>query len=72
MAIALRSAPAGRATSVAPVAHVLDSVLDTFALWRQRITTRRELARLDDRMLHDIGINQFEVECEVSKPFWKA
>ncbi|WP_448204411.1 DUF1127 domain-containing protein [Azospirillum sp. sgz302134] len=72
MAMALQSARVGRGSWAAPVAHVLDNVLDTFALWRQRALTRRELARLDDRMLHDIGINQFEVECEVSKPFWKA
>lgn len=72
MALALRSATVGRDNQVAPVAHVLDTVLDTFALWRQRILTRRELARLDDRMLHDIGINQLDVDCEVNKPFWKA
>ncbi len=41
-------------------------------LWRQRAITRRELARLDDRMLHDIGISQIDVEGEISKPFWKA
>ncbi|MCW2238025.1 DUF1127 domain-containing protein [Azospirillum canadense] len=72
MALALRSATVGRSNQAAPVAHVLDTVLDTFALWRQRILTRRELARLDDRMLHDIGINQLEVDYEVNKPFWKA
>ncbi|AIB12822.1 uncharacterized protein YjiS (DUF1127 family) [Azospirillum brasilense] len=72
MAIALRTAPAGRTLRPAPVAYVLDSVLDTFALWRQRTITRRELARLDDRMLHDIGISQIDVEGEISKPFWKA
>ncbi len=72
MAIALHTAPAGRTQRAAPVAYVLDSVLDTFALWRQRAITRRELARLDDRMLHDIGISQNEVESEIGKPFWKA
>lgn len=72
MAMALRTATVSRSSWAAPVAHVLDTALDTLALWRQRALTRRELSQLDDRMLHDIGINQLEVDFEVSKPFWKA
>ncbi len=72
MAMALRSAAHGRGSWAASVAHVLDDTLDTLALWRQRAISRRELARLDDRMLHDIGITHIEVESEVTKPFWKA
>ena len=72
MAMALQTASVGRTSWAASVAHVLDTTLDTIALWRQRALTRRELARLDDRMLQDIGITQYDVECEVTKPFWKA
>ncbi len=71
MAMALQTG-AGATSWAASVAHVLDTTLDTIALWRQRAFTRRELSRLDDRMLQDIGITHYDVECEVTKPFWKA
>jgi uncharacterized protein YjiS (DUF1127 family) len=35
---------------------------------RQR--TRRVLAQLDDRLLHDIGITREEARREAEKPFW--
>ncbi|HYG86397.1 MAG TPA: DUF1127 domain-containing protein [Azospirillum sp.] len=54
------------------VAHRLNHILETVAQWHQRAASRRELARLDDRMLHDIGITNADVEEEISKPFWKA
>jgi uncharacterized protein YjiS (DUF1127 family) len=31
---------------------------------------RRELAELDDRMLHDIGITRFEARQEAARGFW--
>jgi uncharacterized protein YjiS (DUF1127 family) len=43
-----------------------------FREWRHRARSRRELARLDERMLKDIGISRVEVELEVRKPFWRA
>jgi uncharacterized protein YjiS (DUF1127 family) len=39
--------------------------------WRSRSRSRRELARLDDRMLADIGITRGEAEFLSHKPFWK-
>ncbi len=41
-------------------------------VWLERHRSRRQLARLDQRMLRDIGMTDFEVSIEVSKPFWKA
>lgn len=38
----------------------------------ERIQQRRALARLDDRMLSDIGVSRADVEGELSKPFWRA
>lgn len=32
---------------------------------------RRALARLDDRLLKDIGITRCDVEQEISRPFWR-
>lgn len=48
---------------------------DAFALaygWRDRSRQRRTLMRLDDHMLHDIGLSRSDVEREASKPFWRC
>jgi uncharacterized protein YjiS (DUF1127 family) len=39
--------------------------------WRQRSRGRAELARLDERMLRDIGITPGDVWEEINKPFWR-
>jgi uncharacterized protein YjiS (DUF1127 family) len=39
--------------------------------WRQRIHERAELARLNDRTLHDIGLSRAEAEFLINTPFWK-
>lgn len=49
-----------------------DRISDLLSTWHQRALTRRELARLDDRMLHDIGLSTADVEREINKPFWRA
>ncbi|MDI9246428.1 DUF1127 domain-containing protein [Marinobacter sp. CHS3-4] len=38
-----------------------------YANWR----TRRQLARLPDFMLKDIGVSRIDAEQEARKPFWK-
>lgn len=43
-------------------------VTDTLALWHFRAESRRELERMDDRLLRDAGIDR----SEAYKPFWKA
>jgi uncharacterized protein YjiS (DUF1127 family) len=45
--------------------------LATLKLWARRIRERRELARLDDRMLKDIGITRADAMFASEKPFWK-
>ena len=40
-------------------------------LWYERGRQRRDLARLDDRLLRDIGIDRATVEQEILKPFWR-
>jgi uncharacterized protein YjiS (DUF1127 family) len=44
---------------------------ETIAVGLERRRQRLALARLDDRMLRDIGLTSADVEGEVSKPFWK-
>jgi uncharacterized protein YjiS (DUF1127 family) len=39
--------------------------------WRRRKKGRLELARLDDRMLRDIGLTRLDAEYEINKPFWR-
>ncbi len=43
----------------------------TLAVWRQRIETRRCLARMDARSLRDVGISPAAAAFESGKPFWR-
>lgn len=45
--------------------------LATLRQWRRRSHERRELAGLDETMLHDIGISRAEALYLANKPFWK-
>ena len=47
-------------------------VLDTLLVWQERSRQRHALARLDDRMLRDIGASRADVERECAKPFWRG
>lgn len=54
--------------------YVLAAVIGAFeqlAVWQERRRQRFNLARLDDRMLRDIGLSTVDVQHEISKPFWK-
>ncbi|MCY1285304.1 hypothetical protein D9M68_377300 [compost metagenome] len=46
-------------------------LLGLFALWAQRVRTRRQLAQLDERLLADVGISRSERSAELRKPFWR-
>jgi uncharacterized protein YjiS (DUF1127 family) len=39
--------------------------------WRQRARDRTALARLDSRMLRDIGLTPSDVMREINRPFWR-
>jgi len=41
-------------------------------LWHRRARARRELRRLDARLLDDIGMTPAKAEAEWRKPFWRA
>lgn len=45
--------------------------LSTLLLWQRRMTSRRQLARLDSRLLADAGITESQRYEELSKPFWR-
>jgi uncharacterized protein YjiS (DUF1127 family) len=39
--------------------------------WRRRIRERQQLAKLDERMLADIGLSNSERAFLANKPFWR-
>ncbi|WP_415914742.1 DUF1127 domain-containing protein [Rhodopseudomonas palustris] len=39
--------------------------------WHARQRQRRELARLTERELHDVGLSWSEASYEIGKPFWR-
>jgi len=39
--------------------------------WQKRSKGRNELARMNSRLLQDIGLTRAEVQTEINKPFWK-
>lgn len=43
----------------------------TLILWQRRIVSRRQLARLDARLLADAGISENQRYNELNKPFWR-
>jgi len=50
---------------------LLQRAICTAKLWVARSCQRKDLARLDDQMLKDIGLTRRQVHAEISKPFWK-
>jgi uncharacterized protein YjiS (DUF1127 family) len=43
----------------------------TLREWRRRKKGRLELARLDERMLRDIGLTRVDADYEINQPFWR-
>jgi uncharacterized protein YjiS (DUF1127 family) len=46
-------------------------IMASFREWSRRGRERAQLARLDDRMLQDIGLTRADAEFLINKPFWK-
>lgn len=46
-------------------------VKTTVSTWSTRAQGRNDLARMNSRMLKDIGLEPFQVQAEINKPFWK-
>ena len=47
-------------------------VIDVFLMWIERSRSRREILKLDARMLEDIGVSRTDAVREARKPFWRA
>ncbi|MDD1014853.1 DUF1127 domain-containing protein [Pseudomonas rubra] len=50
--------------------HFTHSVAEHLMRWRQLHRERRELARLSDAALDDIGLSRADILREVERPFW--
>lgn len=61
-----------RSTPSAPPYRATSQVRGLIALWYGRWSSRRQLARMDDRMLRDIGLGPRQQGREVRKPFWRS
>jgi uncharacterized protein YjiS (DUF1127 family) len=46
-------------------------LMASLRLWRRRRRDRRELARLDERTLKDLGLTRADAEFLLNKPFWR-
>lgn len=48
----------------------LKSLAALVLAWQARARERHHLARLDDRMLRDVGLSRADTDREWRKPFW--
>jgi uncharacterized protein YjiS (DUF1127 family) len=46
-------------------------LFDALGAWHDRASERRRLAGLNDRMLHDIGVDRAAAQSEAFKRFWQ-
>lgn len=51
--------------------HWLSHALASLRRWLRNARTRRQLAKLDERLLSDAGISNSERLAELDKPFWR-
>lgn len=53
------------------VRRAAKSVAARIDTWATRSRQRAELANLDERTLHDIGLSRSDISAEINKPFWR-
>lgn len=51
---------------------LLIRAMDSVLTLHDRAQERRRLARLDDRLLRDIGLDRATADTEAGKPFWRS
>ena len=51
--------------------NAMSSVKRIMVEWSSRVNGRKDLARLTVRQLTDIGLEPYQVQAEINKPFWK-
>jgi uncharacterized protein YjiS (DUF1127 family) len=53
------------------LSQVSTNAADRLFAWQERSKQRRDLSRLDGRMLKDIGVDSSKAWRETQKPFWR-
>lgn len=64
--------PARRNSLPTCIIGALRAAFQRLGDWRERLWGRRQLARLDSRLLADIGLTRADVDRELAKRFWRA
>lgn len=62
---------ARRARHISP-SDTFSSLVESLQAWRERTRSRRELMRLSEYQLKDIGLSRQDAEQEWQKPFWQS
>ena len=50
---------------------LVSAALWTVETWAGKSQQRRQLGRLSERELRDIGLSRYDAEMELRKPFWR-
>lgn len=50
----------------------LVAFVEAVLAWQDRARQRQLLARMDDRLLRDMGLTRTDIAIEAEKPFWRA
>ncbi len=58
-------------TCEAPKGFSIVQMIRKAKFWADRSKQRKQLARLDARLLADVGLTQEQANVEISKPFWR-
>ena len=67
-----QSRPPVAALAGTGLAQRLAAAFALIGTWHDRARQRRELSRLDERLLRDIGVSRYDALAEARKPFWRA
>ncbi len=64
--------PPGVGVPKGTIGRTLSSLLLILEAWQERDRQRQHLAKLEDRVLRDMGFSRADALLEASKPFWRA
>ncbi|WP_374370155.1 DUF1127 domain-containing protein [Dongia sp.] len=65
------SALTAQRAQITSSAGTLALLVTGFQAWRERSRSRRDLMRLSEHQLQDIGLSRLDAETEWQKPFWQ-
>jgi uncharacterized protein YjiS (DUF1127 family) len=70
--LAYETHPIRRAAAEPGITTLRTAPIATLHLWLSRWRERKELLRLDNHMLEDIGIDRRQAQEMAARPFWRA